>query len=312
MNKIEAAAILGLTTSATKEEALAAYRIQAKIVHPDRFPEGSEAERKAASDAMARLNQAIEVFVKTPNESEQNPPENYSPPEGKSRNTSSEGSWAPGWYPDPDNPQTTLYWNGSNWEYTEESMYFNEKGDWEKGSNYWEGSYAPPAAASYKGFSKTSKIKNKGMVGPIEALVSFFANSFKIRYSSTRAEFWWIVAWSYLLDIFLYLFDTVILKNDLPSFTSFVEHYILDSEINLGYTVILLALLIPSLTLTIRRLHDVKVSGWWLPTLTLCPFIGFIFLDTLYAIWPVAIGWVVFFVLLISGSRSSKWPSLLR
>lgn len=313
MTVVEAAAILGIPTNATKDEALSAYRTQAKLVHPDRFSDASEKDRKAASDTMARINHAVEVFLASTNNSTENfDVNNDSSTNASYKRQSPPSSNPPGWYPDPDNPQTIRYWNGNNWEHLEESVYFSEKGDWHKGRNYWEESYARPPQTGYPNVSKTSKLPNSGMVGPIEALVSFFVNSFKIRYSSTRAEFWWIAVWIFLLDIFFYLFETVILKTSLPSFTSLVEYYTAESEVNAGYTIVSLALLIPSLTLTVRRLHDVKATGWWLPILTLGPLISFIFLDTLYAVWVAAIGWVVLFVLLVSGSRSSKWPSLLR
>lgn len=42
------------------------------------------------------------------------------------------------------------------------------------------------------------------------------------------------------------------------------------------YTLVDLALLLPTLAVTVRRLHDINRSGWWLPVLVF-PVIGWIF-----------------------------------
>lgn len=47
------------------------------------------------------------------------------------------------------------------------------------------------------------------------------------------------------------------------------------------YTVYAVAVIIPSLAVAIRRLHDVGKSGWWL-LIALVPFIGAIWLLVLY------------------------------
>lgn len=292
MTKAEAAAILGVNINSSKEEARKAYLTQARLLHPDRFAGFSQEEINAATKTMARLNHAIEVFTNSKDEKTETT-QNYTPPTyAENTNTHSNNN--------------TYTKNNTN-EYFDEfgSYTINEDyGEWSKYANF-----NPPSYPEYE--SQEPKIR-QGMVGPVEALRSFFANAFKINYSSSRAEFWWIAGWLFLLDIFFYAFETIILKSELPSFTSFLDYYTSESEINAGFVIVYIALIIPSVTLAIRRLHDVKISGLWFPTLLILPITGFFFLEPVYAIWPVAIGWMVLFIFFISGSRGSKWPSLLR
>jgi len=74
-----------------------------------------------------------------------------------------------------------------------------------------------------------------------------------------RSEYWWFV-----------LFYVIVL----------VVARILDSVIGISpllYTVAALGLLLPSLGLAVRRLHDTNRSGWWI-LLGLIPIVGSIIL----------------------------------
>jgi len=62
MNNIEARAILGISSSATIAEARKAHRDLAKIFHPDRHSSGSEEDTRRANQAMAQINQALDVL----------------------------------------------------------------------------------------------------------------------------------------------------------------------------------------------------------------------------------------------------------
>lgn len=62
MNRSEAAILLGISTDASQEEAKKAFLLRAKMMHPDRYADGSPEEIKAATEAMAQLNHAFEVF----------------------------------------------------------------------------------------------------------------------------------------------------------------------------------------------------------------------------------------------------------
>ena len=56
-----------------------------------------------------------------------------------------------------------------------------------------------------------------------------------------------------------------------------LDAIIFSSETGLFYIVVALGLFLPSLAVTIRRLHDTSRSGWWL-LLSLIPLIGSIIL----------------------------------
>lgn len=77
----------------------------------------------------------------------------------------------------------------------------------------------------------------------ITAIKLFFANYANFNGRSTRAEFWWA-------QLFLFLVNLVL-------------NFVLKSVPFLG-VVWSLAILLPSLAIATRRLHDINRSGWWL------------------------------------------------
>jgi uncharacterized membrane protein YhaH (DUF805 family) len=87
-----------------------------------------------------------------------------------------------------------------------------------------------------------------------------------------RAEFWWYV----LANVVLYVAASLLISIGFAIATA------------IGVIVVVLAgglylaLLIPSIAVAIRRLHDTDKSGWFL-LLGLIPFVGFIILLVFYA-----------------------------
>jgi uncharacterized membrane protein YhaH (DUF805 family) len=79
-----------------------------------------------------------------------------------------------------------------------------------------------------------------------------------------RAEFWW-----YALANFIIMIALSILIGILSIFWI----------IYIGYAI---AVIIPSIAVAIRRLHDTNKSGWFL-LIGLIPFVGFIILIVFYA-----------------------------
>ena len=65
-----------------------------------------------------------------------------------------------------------------------------------------------------------------------------------------RSEFWWFVLFSLLGGIVSVIIDVMILGYSIES----------NGPINLIFTV---ALILPGIAVTARRLHDVNRSGWW-------------------------------------------------
>ena len=80
-----------------------------------------------------------------------------------------------------------------------------------------------------------------------------------------RAEYWYFVLFYLLISIALAVIDGIT-----GSF---------DAEAGMGLLggIFVLAMLIPSLAVSVRRLHDTDRSGWWL-LITLVPIVGAIVL----------------------------------
>ena len=87
-----------------------------------------------------------------------------------------------------------------------------------------------------------------------------------------RKEYWYFVLFNLLISFVLSIIDGVI------NFGG--------GGIGILYSIYSLAVFIPGLAVTVRRLHDIGRSGWWL----------------LLVLIPV-IGWIVLFVFFISGSQ---------
>jgi uncharacterized membrane protein YhaH (DUF805 family) len=98
------------------------------------------------------------------------------------------------------------------------------------------------------GFNNSS-----AMVGFVQAIQLGFRHYFDFRGRSTRSEFWW---WTLFTIITA---TALIVLVDLPLGTY-------DRETNSGLIsgIFRTAVLIPSLAVGARRLHDINRSGWWL------------------------------------------------
>ena len=83
-------------------------------------------------------------------------------------------------------------------------------------------------------------------------------DSFNIKGRSSRSEFWYFTLFIILLDIILLPIEFLTY-----GFSSFDEYWNSD-EISLFYNLVTIISLIPSTSVTIRRLHDIDKSGWWL------------------------------------------------
>ena len=90
------------------------------------------------------------------------------------------------------------------------------------------------------------------MIGFTLAIQLGFRRYFTFKGRSTRAEFWWWILFTVIVSTVL----TVLV--DLPLGTY-------DYETNSGLIggLFRLCVLIPSLAVSARRLHDINRSGWW-------------------------------------------------
>ena len=107
-------------------------------------------------------------------------------------------------------------------------------------------------------------------MNPIEAVASFFGNYFKFSGRATRSEYWWcnlIIALAYII--------LVIVMVAMPIVG------------NVLYFVMIIAIFIPLLALSVRRLHDTNRSGLWL-LLGFVPFGGIVLL--IFFVLPSTVG----------------------
>jgi len=81
---------------------------------------------------------------------------------------------------------------------------------------------------------------------------------------SQRKNFWYFILFNIIISMILAGIDMAIINSGL---------------INIGLlsAIYSLAILIPSFSITVRRLHDIGSSAWWL-LIALIPIIGFIIL----------------------------------
>ncbi|PAF53847.1 hypothetical protein BKH42_03705 [Helicobacter sp. 13S00482-2] len=122
----------------------------------------------------------------------------------------------------------------------------------------------------------------------IEAYKRFFRNYVNFEGRANRAEYWWVVLCNviiYLVCIFLGLMIAGFQGDEITANLVF----------SMGIGIILmwiygLATIIPSISLTVRRLHDINLSGW-LCLLGLIPYIG---------------GLIVFIMTLIKGTEGEN------
>lgn len=80
-----------------------------------------------------------------------------------------------------------------------------------------------------------------------------------------RKEYWYFILLSTVISTVLTIIDSV------------TGTFSADSEVGLLSGIYLLATLVPSLAVTVRRLHDTNRSGWWL-VIGIVPVIGVIIL----------------------------------
>lgn len=99
-------------------------------------------------------------------------------------------------------------------------------------------------------------------MGFVDAIESGFRKYFQFSGRASRSEFWYWVLFNILGGIVIGFFDAFILR--MPQLRP------------LGI-IFSLTMIIPNISVTIRRLHDINRSGWW-QLLSFIPIIGWIFL----------------------------------
>ncbi len=115
-------------------------------------------------------------------------------------------------------------------------------------------------------------------MGFLEAVRSVFQHYATFSGRARRAEYWWFVLFSVLMSLALGILDAAIFG------AAWVGHGMggMRTAPSVFGGIFSLAILLPSLAVTIRRLHDVGRSGWWW-WLWLLPVVG----------WLVLIYWMI-------------------
>lgn len=88
-------------------------------------------------------------------------------------------------------------------------------------------------------------------MGPTQAIGSVFSKYATFSGRARRSEYWWFVLFS------------IIVLGIAAGIDSGAGLHFKDQAIGWVYSIVALLLLIPSIAVTIRRLHDTGRSGWW-------------------------------------------------
>ncbi len=109
-------------------------------------------------------------------------------------------------------------------------------------------------------------------MGFLEAIKSGFQNYANFSGRAPRSAYWWWTLFSLLIAIIASVVDLVLF----PDLTMAM------GGIGPIYIGVLIVLFLPGLSVSVRRLHDIGRSGWWL-LIFLIPFVGFIVLIIWFA-----------------------------
>jgi uncharacterized membrane protein YhaH (DUF805 family) len=105
---------------------------------------------------------------------------------------------------------------------------------------------------------RLAPITRGGSMSFIESIQTCFSKYVTWQGRAGRAEYWWWVLFAFIVYIVGFIIDLVA-KSPIP------------------VIILALVLLLPSLAVVVRRLHDTGRSGWWY-WIALIPFVGGIIL----------------------------------
>jgi uncharacterized membrane protein YhaH (DUF805 family) len=105
---------------------------------------------------------------------------------------------------------------------------------------------------------------------PQEALARFFAKYAVFHGRASRSEFWW--AYALNVVVFLAAGIGVEMANGLAGPAAH-RPTAGSTAIGVVFALYVLAVILPTIAVYVRRLHDADLSGWWF-LLTLIPFAG--------------------------------------
>ena len=96
----------------------------------------------------------------------------------------------------------------------------------------------------------------------MEKFNRYFLDTIKNRYAkfdgrASRSEFWYFALFYFIVNIILVLIDSLVINPILGATPSQM------GQGGILQVIFALALLVPSIALAVRRLHDIGKSGWW-------------------------------------------------
>lgn len=98
-----------------------------------------------------------------------------------------------------------------------------------------------------------------------DAVKSFWTKYVDFTGRARRSEYWWVVLFVVIVTLPLTIVDQLLFQDVL-----------LEAGIGVLTSFFTLAILLPGLSLSVRRLHDIGMSGWFV-LLFLIPFAGSVF-----------------------------------
>lgn len=106
-------------------------------------------------------------------------------------------------------------------------------------------------------------------MGFLKAYASFWKNYVNFGGRSSRSAYWWVQLWNFLIFLIILAFTIVPLINAIATRTygglGFSLLFII------VYLLYALAIIIPGISLGVRRFHDANVSAWWYVGLCIAP-----------------------------------------
>ena len=100
----------------------------------------------------------------------------------------------------------------------------------------------------------------------INATKEFFTKYFDFKGRTSRANYWWAVLGVFLLS-FIILFIAGLIFGTPAQLAENASIEEIKAYLSNGYVIVTciwsLVLLIPSISISVRRLHDTNKSGWW-------------------------------------------------
>lgn len=191
---------------------------------------------------------------------------------------------SPGWYDAPDRPGQLRYWNGTSWT----DQYAPRPPAPPSGAPV-PAPTPPPASAPTSAGPAASGWTASGPTAPAgtwqpaparslgEAVRVCFRNYGVFRGRAARSEFWWFQLALFLMAIAFFVLFAVFAVGVAGTASS--RGFDPAGAVAGGALFVILALLlslgtiVPSLAVTVRRLHDSGRSGWWM-WIAIGPYLG--------------------------------------